>query len=121
MIEMRVRNDNRVDLATVERAEIWRGFVAFALRMHSGVEHQPAAVEFDPVRIRADLGVAGEVGKLHGQASGGVIATTLARSTGRRSRREKIDAAINSQTAPIGRNPGSQRSKAAIAPSASRQ
>ena len=65
MIQMRVRNNNRVHLATTHGLEVRQGFIAFLLRMHPAIEDETLLAALEVVAIRADLRAAGEINKLH--------------------------------------------------------
>jgi hypothetical protein len=61
MVLMTVRDQDCVDFFVCDRLEIRQRILAIVFRMHSAIEHQPVAADLDVVRVRADLGAAGEV------------------------------------------------------------
>ena len=65
MIEMRVGKNDRVELPVAQRTEVRQRFVAFQLRMHSTIEHEPLSGGFEVITIRADLSPAREIEELH--------------------------------------------------------
>ncbi len=61
VIEMRMRNDDRIERAIAERLKVRQGCFAFLLRMHAAIEDEPPAGGLEVVAIGADLGAAREV------------------------------------------------------------
>jgi hypothetical protein len=63
VILMRVRHQDRLDLAVADCFEIRQRILPSVLRVHSAIEQEPVSANLKVVRIRPDLGVPCEICK----------------------------------------------------------
>ena len=61
VIEMRVRNHDRIERAPAKRLEVWQGILALLLRMHAAIEHKPLPCGFEVITVGANLSAPGEI------------------------------------------------------------
>ena len=66
MIEVSVGENDRVELAIAERAEVRERFLPLLFRMHPGVDNEPLSSSFEIITIRTDLRAPREIDELHG-------------------------------------------------------
>jgi hypothetical protein len=65
VVLMGMANKNRVDRSAFDWLPIWERVLAYFFRVHPTIQNQSLAAGFEVVRVRADLGVAGEIDELH--------------------------------------------------------
>ena len=70
VIVMRMRDENGVRLAVLQRAEIRRRGITGQLWMHAGVQDHALFTSFEKVTIGADLATAGEIAETHAWSRG---------------------------------------------------
>ena len=65
VILMRVTDENGVDGAALDWFPIRQRVLARVFRMHAAIENEARATRLKIVRVRADLGMSGEIDELH--------------------------------------------------------
>ena len=68
MVLMRVRHQDRLDLAVADCFEIRQRILPGVFRVHSAIEQEPMPGNLKVVRIGADLGVPGEISEFQNVA-----------------------------------------------------
>ena len=64
VIEVRMRNQNGIDLAIGDRPKVRQSILALLLGMHAAIEHDPLPVRTEIITIGADLGPTRQVNEL---------------------------------------------------------
>ena len=64
MIEVSVGENDRVEFAIAEGAEVRERFLPLLFRMHAGIEDETLPGRFQVITVRADLGAAREIDEL---------------------------------------------------------
>ena len=61
-----MRDKNCVERLVCDRLEVWECIIALIFRMHSAIEHETLIADLQVIRVRTDLGTAGQVSELQG-------------------------------------------------------
>ena len=67
VVLVRMRDEDRIQLSIRDGLEIRQRVLAHALRMHPAIEHKATAADLQIIRVRTDLGAAGEIDKFQGE------------------------------------------------------